>query len=154
MSIYARWGVRTRINAAGLVTRLGGSLMPPEVLQAMAEAARGFVDMAELMAAASRVIAGCTGAEAGLVTSGAAAALTLGTAACLTRLDPARMDRLPETTGIRSEVLMCRTHRTGYDHAIRAAGARIRDVGLNDQGAGAGVRDKDYRITASAAAAR
>ena len=70
MSIYERFGVRTRINAAGLLTRLGGSLMPAEVLDAMTEAAGSFVDMAELQAAASAVIARHTGAEAGLVTSG------------------------------------------------------------------------------------
>jgi seryl-tRNA(Sec) selenium transferase len=57
MTIYDRFGVRTRINAAGLLTRLGGSLMPVEVLEAMAEAAGSFVDMAELQATASRVIA-------------------------------------------------------------------------------------------------
>jgi L-seryl-tRNA(Ser) seleniumtransferase len=140
VDIYDRLGVRKRINAAGLLTRLGGSLMPDEVLDAMQEAARHFVDIAELQARASAVIAGCTGAEAGYVTSGAAAALTLATAACLTGLDPARMERLPETDGMPNEVLMCRTHRTGYDHAIRAAGARIREVGFNDRGAGAGVR--------------
>jgi L-seryl-tRNA(Ser) seleniumtransferase len=140
MDIYERLGVRKRINAAGLLTRLGGSLMSPEVLQAMAEAARSHVDIAELQARASAVIAECTGAEAGYVTSGAAAALTLGTAACLTGLDAARMERLPHTEGMPHEVIMCRTHRTGYDHAIRAAGARIRDVGFNDRAVGAGVR--------------
>jgi L-seryl-tRNA(Ser) seleniumtransferase len=140
VDVYDRLGVRKRINGAGLLTRLGGSLMDPEVLKAMAEAAGSFVDMAELQAAASRAIAAATGAEAGLVTTGAAAALTLGTAACLTGLDAARMDRLPDTAGMPNEVVMCRTHRTGYDHAIRAAGARIREVGFNDRGAGAGVR--------------
>ena len=141
MTIYGRFGVRTRINAAGLLTRLGGSLMPAEVLEAMAEAAGSFVDMAELQAAASAVIVHHTGAGAGLVTAGAAAALTVGMAACLTGLDAARMDRLPETDDIPNEVLMCRTHRTGYDHALRAAGARIRDVGFNDRATGAGVRE-------------
>ena len=97
--------------------------------------------MAELQAAASVVIARHTGAEAGLVTSGAAAGLTLGTAACLAGLDAARMDRLPETGDLPNEVVMCRTHRTGYDHAIRAAGALIREVGFNDRATGAGVRD-------------
>jgi L-seryl-tRNA(Ser) seleniumtransferase len=106
----------------------------------MAEAGRSFVDLAELQAAASRVIADCTGAEAGYVTSGAAAALTLATAACLTGLDPARMERLPHVEDLPHEVIMCRSHRTGYDHAIRAAGARIREVGFNDRATGAGVR--------------
>jgi L-seryl-tRNA(Ser) seleniumtransferase len=140
MDVYRQLGIRTRINGAGLVTRLGGSLIPSEVLDAMREAAGSFVDIAELQAAASAVIAAHTGAEAGLVTTGAAAALTLATAACLTGLDAARMDRLPDTDGMPNQVLMCRTHRTGYDHAIRAAGARIREVGFNDRGMGAGVR--------------
>jgi len=141
MSIYDRFGVRARINAAGLLTRLGGSLMPTEVLDAMTEAAGSFVDMAELQAAASAMIARHTSAEAGLVTSGAAAGLTLGAAACLAGLDAGRMDRLPEADDFPNEIIMCRTHRTGYDHAIRAAGARIRDVGFNDRATGAGVRD-------------
>jgi D-glucosaminate-6-phosphate ammonia-lyase len=140
MDIYERLGVQKRINAAGLLTRLGGSLMPPEVLQAMREAAQNFVDIAELQARASAVIAECTGAEAGLVTSGAAAALTLGTAACLTGLDVARMERLPDTEAMSDEIIMCRSHRTGYDHALRAAGARIKEVGFNDRAIGAGVR--------------
>lgn len=140
MDVYERLGVRKRINGAGLLTRLGGSLMPPEVLSAMVEAAGSFVDIAELQARASAAIAAATGAEAGYVTPGAAAALTLGTAACLTGLDAARMERLPHTEGMPHEVIMCRTHRTGYDHAIRAAGARIRDVGFNDRAVGAGVR--------------
>ncbi|MEC8564700.1 MAG: L-seryl-tRNA selenium transferase, partial [Pseudomonadota bacterium] len=129
MDIYDRLGVARRVNGAGTLTRLGGSLMAPEVLDAMREAAGGFVDIAELQAAASNAIARHTGAEAGLVTSGAAAALTLATAACLTGMDAAAMDRLPDTDGMAREVVMCRHHRTGYDHAIRAAGARIREVG-------------------------
>jgi D-glucosaminate-6-phosphate ammonia-lyase len=140
MDVYEQLGVKKRINGAGLVTRLGGSLMPSEVLEAMVEAAGAFVDMAELQARASAVIAEVTGAEAGLVTTGAAAALTLGTAACLTGLDAARMDRLPETSGMPNVVVMARPHRNAYDHAIRAAGARLREVGLNDRAVGAGVR--------------
>jgi L-seryl-tRNA(Ser) seleniumtransferase len=140
MDIYTRLGVLRRINAAGTLTRLGGSLMPPEVLAAMTEAAGASVDIAELQARASETIARCTGAEAGLVSSGAAACLTLATAACLTGLDVGKMERLPHTEGMANEVIMCRTHRTGYDHAIRAAGAHIREIGFNDRGAGAGVR--------------
>ena len=140
MDIYDQLGVKKRINGAGLLTRLGGSLMPPEVLEALVEAASSFVDIAELQARASEIIADTTGAEAGLVTTGAAAALTLGTAACLTGLDAARMDRLPDTDGMPNVVVMARPHRNAYDHAIRAAGAKIREVGLNDRIVGAGVR--------------
>lgn len=135
-----RLGVPRRINAAGTLTRLGGALMAPEVLQAMQEAAGASVDVAELQTAASTRIAALTGAEAGLVTSGASAGLTLATAACLAGWDSARMAALPDTQGMPHRVLMHRTHRNSYDHAVRLAGAQIVDIGHNDRGTGAGVR--------------
>jgi L-seryl-tRNA(Ser) seleniumtransferase len=138
--IYAQLGVKRRINCAGTMTRLGGSLMAPEILDAMRAAAESSVDISELQSAASRAIARATGAEAGMVTSGAAAALTMATAACLTGWDVAKMEALPDTSGFPNEVLMHRTHRNAYDHAIRAAGARIVDIGNNDRGTGAGIR--------------
>lgn len=138
--VYARLGVRRRVNAAGTLTRLGGSLMAPEVLDAMRDAARSSVDIGELQTAASRIIATATGAEAGLVTSGASAALTLAAAACLAGYDIARMARLPDTRDMPNEIVMPRTHRNAYDHALRAAGAVIVDIGHNDRGTGAGVR--------------
>jgi len=139
-SFLDRLGVPRRINAAGTLTRLGGSLMAPEVLEAMREAASSSVDMAELQSAASRRIAALTGAEAGLVTSGASAGLTLAAAACLAGWDAARMAALPDSRGMPARVLMLRTHRNSYDHALRLAGAQIVDVGHNDRGTGAGVR--------------
>ena len=83
MSIYDTIGVRTIINAKGTSTRVSGALLTPEVTAAMQEAAQYCVDMAEIQAAASKIIAEATGAEAGIVTSGAAAGLLLGTAACV-----------------------------------------------------------------------
>ena len=138
--IYAGLGVKRRINAAGTLTRLGGALMAPEVVAAMAAAARASVDIAELQAAASRTIARLTGAEAGMVTTGAAAALTLATAASMTRWDVARLAALPHAADFPHEVIIPRTHRTGYSHAFAAAGARLIDIGHNDRGTGAGVR--------------
>src|SRR5689334_1107789 len=143
MSVYDRFGVRTIINAKGPATRLSGVLLDPEVTAAMAEAAGYCVDMAELQAGASKVISEITGAEAGIVTSGAAAGLLLGTAACVTGLAPGKMDRLPETRGAKSEVIMVRSQRNFYDHAVRTTGARIVEVGLPDRYAGAGVRDAE-----------
>lgn len=149
--VYARLGVPRRINAAGTLTRLGGSLMEPAVLQAMAEAARCSVDLSELQSAASRVIARCTGAPAGIVTSGAAAGLTLATAACLAGWNVRRMAALPDTGGLPHRVLMARTHRNSYDHAVRLAGAQIVDIGHNDRGTGAGVRGLEaWEIEAAA----
>ena len=138
--IYAALGVRRRINAAGTLTRLGGALMAPEVTEAMAAAARCSVDVGELQAAASRVLGRVTGAEAGMVTTGASAALTLAAAACMTRWDVARMAALPQAEGFANEILVPRTHYTSYAHALRAAGARLVDLGHNDRGTGAGVR--------------
>jgi L-seryl-tRNA(Ser) seleniumtransferase len=134
---YERLGVRRRINAAGALTRLGGAVMAPEVVEAMAAASRGSVDIGELQDAASERIAEATGAEAGMVTTGAAAALTLAAAAAIARWDVARMAALPH---VAADILLPRTHRTGYAHALAASGARLIDIGHNDRGTGAGVR--------------
>lgn len=140
MSVYQQLGVEPIINASGMVTRLGGAFMPPEVLQAFERASRETVPLEQLQAAASKRIAAATDADAGLVTSGAAAALTLGTAAILSRLDPGRMERLPNSSGMANEFLIAREQRSGYDHAVRAAGAVLVEVGFNEMVAGAGVR--------------
>jgi D-glucosaminate-6-phosphate ammonia-lyase len=143
MTIFDGLGVRTIINGKGPATRLSGGIMHPEVAAAMTEASQYCIDMAELQAVASRAIADATGAEAGYVASGASACLLLATAACVTGLDPGRMARLPDTTGMKSEVVMVRSQRNFYDHAVRAAGVRIIEVGLPDRYAGAGVRDAE-----------
>jgi D-glucosaminate-6-phosphate ammonia-lyase len=140
MGVYEDLGLEPIINASGSVTRLGGAPMPAAVLQAFAEAAAQCVLLDGLQATASRVIAEVTGAEAGLVTAGAAAALTLGTAAILTGYDPGRMERLPHMDGFPHEIVVSREQRNGYDHAVRAAGARLVEVGFNEVVANAGVR--------------
>jgi L-seryl-tRNA(Ser) seleniumtransferase len=115
--------------------------MHPEVLAAMRDAAGACVDMVALQASASRVIARVTGAEAGIVTSGASAALLLGAAACLAGLDPARMNRLPEVPDGRNEFIIVRSQRNMYDRALSVAGGRIVEVGIADRYSGSGVRD-------------
>jgi len=137
---YASLGVRRRINAAGALTRLGGAIMAPEVILAMAAASRVSVDIGELQDAASKRIAEVTGAGAGLVTTGAAAALTLAAAAAIAGWDAAKMAALPHAESIPRDILIPRTHRTGYAHALAAAGARLIDIGHNDRATGAGVR--------------
>ncbi len=129
MSVYEELGVTPIINALGTFTRVGGSLMAPEVLDSMRAAAGQFVCMEELQHAAGKVIAGMTGAPAAYVTSGAQAALVLSVAACITRLDAQKMDRLPDTNGLRNRVIMARMHRNHYDHAVEAAGGHIVEVG-------------------------
>ena len=103
--------------------------MGKEVVEAMDEAAKQSVQLEELQAAASKIIAQITHAEAGIVTNGASAALTLSTAACIAGFDAARMNQLPDTTGMPNEVIMPWHQMTGYAHAIRVAGARLVGVG-------------------------
>lgn len=140
MGVYEELGIRPIINAAGALTRLGGAPMPAEVLHAFTEAAGQCVPLDHLQDAASRIIAEITGAEAGIVTSGAAAALTLGAAAILTGFDPGRMEQLPRCEGFPHHFVVAREQRNGYDHAVRAAGARLIDVGFHEIVANAGVR--------------
>lgn len=140
MSVYGNLGVEPIINACGTVTRLGGAPMSVEVLEAFLDAAAEWVPLEQLQAAACRKIAEITGAEAGLVTAGSAAGLTLGTAAILTGHDLGRMERLPQCDGFPNEILIAREQRSGYDHAIRAAGARLVEVGFNEITSNAGVR--------------
>jgi L-seryl-tRNA(Ser) seleniumtransferase len=129
MGVYDELGVQTVINGSGSLTRLGGTRMEPEVLAAMAEAAASFVRIDELQARAGEIIADITGAEAGYVVAGAAAGLALGMAACIAGLDVARMDQLPDTTGMKNEVVVQRGHRNAYDHALRMAGIKFVEVG-------------------------
>lgn len=140
MSIYEEFGVTPIINVSGSVTRLGGAPMPDEVLKAFEEAARECVPLEELQGAASEFIAKTTGTDAGIVTAGAAAAGTLGAAAILTGYDLGKMEKLPHCCGISNEFVVAREQRQGYDHAIRAAGAKLVEVGFNEITANAGVR--------------
>src|SRR5690348_12011442 len=110
MTVYDDLGVRPVINAAGPMTRLSGMPLAPEVASAMAEAAQYCVRIEDLQEAAGRYLAEVTGAEAGYVTTGAAAGLTLSAAACIARHDVAAMDRLPDVTGLRHEIIIQRPH--------------------------------------------
>lgn len=129
LSALERLGLTPVINANGAASRLGGNLLSAAAQEAMIEAGRSFIPLNELQARASETIARVTGAEAGCVASGAAACLFLATAACMAGDDVAVMDRLPNTEGLRNEVVMHRAHRNPYDHALRATGARLVEVG-------------------------
>ena len=142
-NIYESLGIPTVINAKGTATRLGGGFMDPAVLAAMREATEHCVDMATLQGRASEIIAEVTGAEAGIVTAGASAGLLLGAAACIAGLNPGYMNRLPDTRKMPNRVVMSRGQRNFYDHAARAVGARVVDVGLPDRVIGVGVRDTE-----------
>jgi len=129
MDVYDDLGVTKVINGAATLTRLGGSLMSPEVLAAMVEAAQHFVDMDELQQKVGERIAAWTGNEAAYVSSGAAAGLALSTAACITGLDPQKRERLPYTEGMKNEIIIHKRGRVCYAFAIRQAGGRLVEVG-------------------------
>jgi L-seryl-tRNA(Ser) seleniumtransferase len=128
--IYDRLGVQKVINAQSWVTALGGSLMRPEVFRAMEEAGQHFVVMDQLYQAGGRVVARATGAEAGMVCAGAAAGNMLMAASVMTGTDDAKIERLPDTTGMRNEILIFKAQRNHYDKAFEQAGARLVDVGM------------------------
>ena len=136
MGIYEDLGVTPIINLWGTATVLGGSLVDQEVREAMLLASQETVMIDELQAAASKIISEITGAESGYVSCGCASGLTLGTAACIAGMDITRMERLPDTTGMPNEVIMARDQRNGWDHAIRAAGAKIVEAGMDEANVG------------------
>jgi L-seryl-tRNA(Ser) seleniumtransferase len=121
-------GIRTFINAAGTYTTLTASLMQPEVVQAIEYASKHFVRLTELHDAAAKRIAELAGCDAAMITSGAAGALTVGTAACMTGTNQEFIRRLPETAGMKTEVIIQKSHRYGYDHAVRNCGIKFVEV--------------------------
>ena len=132
-NLYTDMGATPVINALGPRTFLGGSTPAPEVLAAMELAGRYYVDMDLLLASSGRLVAALIKAEAALITPGCAAALLLGTAACMTGAERDQMEQLPDTTGLRNEVVIQRAQRYKYDRVIRQTGAVLVEVG-SDQG--------------------
>jgi D-glucosaminate-6-phosphate ammonia-lyase len=125
---FRELGVRPFINASGTYTAMTASLMPPEVMDAIEYASRHFVMLEELQMKVGERIATLVRADAAMVTSGAASALTLGTAAVLTGTDQQKMVALPDLAGMKSEVIIQKSHRFGYDHAVRNCGVRMVEV--------------------------
>jgi D-glucosaminate-6-phosphate ammonia-lyase len=123
--VYTRLGIRPVINGVGVVTHLGGSLMHPEVSRAMEEAARCFVPLTELQAKVGARIAELLGAEAAMVTGGCASAITMGTVACVAEGNAEKLKRLPDTTGMKNEIVQQKTHRGGYEQQMLLVGAKI-----------------------------
>ena len=126
---YQRLGVNPVINAAGSVTKYGGTRTRPEVLEVMTGAARIMVNVEELNHKAGKEIARLTGAEAGFVCSGAAGGLVLQAAACIAGKDPVKMRQLPDTTGMKDEFIIQNMHRFPYEQAYRAGGAKLVEIG-------------------------
>jgi len=121
-------GIRPFINAAGTYTAMTASLMPPEVMDAINYASKHYVMLTELSEKVGERIATLVHADAAMVTSGAASALTLGTAAVLTGTDQQKIVDLPNLAGMKSEVIIQKSHRFGYDHAVRNCGVRLVEV--------------------------
>src|SRR5712691_8439530 len=130
---FSELGIRPFINAAGTYTTLTASLMVPEVVQAIEYSSKVFVPLIDLHDACGKRIASLIGCEAALVSAGAASALTLGTAACMTGTNEELIRRLPDTTGMKTEVIVQKSHRYGYDHAGRNCGTRFIEVETRDE---------------------
>ena len=128
-TIFDRLGSKPAINARGIYTDLGGSSLSPRVMAAVQEANRHFANMVGLLDGSGRVIAEIVEAEAARVTPGASASIALGIAACMTGTDGEKMERLPDTTGMRDEVLIQKRHRYRYDRMVPFTGARLIEVG-------------------------
>jgi uncharacterized pyridoxal phosphate-dependent enzyme len=132
---FKELNVRPFINAAGTFTTLTASLMRPEVIEAMNYASATFVPLNDLQEAAGKRVAELIGCEAAMITSGAAAALTVGAAACVAGKNPDWIKRIPDLagTGMKSEVIVQKSHRYGYDHAVRNCGVKMVEVETSDE---------------------
>jgi D-glucosaminate-6-phosphate ammonia-lyase len=131
--VYQRLGVRPIINCVGTLTTLSGSLMLPEVKRAMDEASRSFVRIHELQEKAGKRLAELTRAEGAFVTAGASAALCLATCAVTAGKDRAKINQLPDLTGMKSEIVIQKAHRNSYDHAFRMVGVKLVEATTADE---------------------
>lgn len=126
---FKELGVRTFINASGTYTMLTASLMPPEVMKAINYASLQYVRLEELQEKVGERLAELLKCESAMVTAGAASAITLGTAGVVTGGDPKKAAMIPnDLTGMKSEVIIQKSHRVGYDHAIRNCGVTLVEV--------------------------
>jgi L-seryl-tRNA(Ser) seleniumtransferase len=132
-NLYQSIGVTPLINCRGTYTIITGSQSLPEVKRAMEAASHAYVQMDELMEAVSRRLAELTQAEWGIVTAGCAAALTHTTSACIAGGDPEKLQRVPNLTGLKNEVVVPRYSRNEYDHAVRMLGVKMVEVDTADQ---------------------
>ena len=145
-AVYERLGIRPIINGNGTQTTLGGSIMDPETAQAMHDASRTMVVIEELNQKAGEIIAEHTGAESGIVTAGAAAALLVQAAAVIAGLDPERIFRLPDTTEMPNEIVIKRSHHSEFTQSLREAGAELVWVGGDDDEIEAGISEQTVAL--------
>ena len=148
-SNYKSLGIRPVINANATLTKLGGSLMPAEVRQAMQDAAKSFVDMHDLQQEVGTRLAEITRNEAAFVSCGAATGLLLATAACIMKVSGATYEDFPNPLGTQNEVIVQRMHRNPYDYAVQQAGASLVEIGTMD---GTSLADLENAYSASTVA--
>ncbi len=132
MVTYSDLGVRPIINALGTVTSIGGSIMGDEVLQAMVEAGKSFVSIRELQEAAGAYISRRLGVDSAFICAGSASGMAIAAAACIAGTNPQLRARLPDTEGIKNEIIMLKAMRFRFDQAFRISGAKIVEVGWPD----------------------
>ncbi|MBI3696793.1 MAG: selenocysteine synthase [Acidobacteria bacterium] len=133
VNIYQELGIRPVINCRGTHTVLGASKKWPDLDAAMAEASRSFVLLSEVQEKVGERLSKLIGTESAMVTTGAAGAIALGAYACLTGSDVKKVRQLPDLEGMKSEVVIQKVHRNGYDHAVRTAGVKIVEVETREQ---------------------
>ena len=129
MGVYEDLGVKTIINGWGNATLTGGSIMRPEVLESMEEASRSYVWLPDLLEKAGNRVAELAGVEAAYITSGAAAGIAISVAACMAGTDHDKMLQLPDTRGMKDEVIVQASQIGGYDNMIEIAGGKVVAVG-------------------------
>lgn len=127
-SVYDELGIRPIVNFRGTHTTIGASKQWPELSGAMEEAARHFVALDELQDKVGERLSKLIGTEAAIVTSGTAGGIAIGTCACVAGSDAKAIQRLPDVTGLKDQVIILKLHRNGYDHAVRTVGVKIVEV--------------------------
>ena len=131
-NVYTKLGVRRVVNARGNSTVVGGSAPAAEVRQSMDEANASYVEMRELLERSGEYLAEILGVEAAYITSGCAAALALSAAGCMTGTDPEKTGQLPDTSGLKNEVVIQRTQRYQYQRSYTMTGAKLIEAGEED----------------------
>ena len=133
MDLYEKYRLTRIINANGKMTALAGAIVLPEIVETVDEAMGRFFSLDELQERAGEAIARWSGSEWGTVTACTAAGITLGVAACMTGNDPGRAAQLPDTTGMRDEVIIQKGHTVNFGapvtQVIRLAGAKVVEIG-------------------------
>ena len=132
-AVYKELGAKPVINATGSVTLLGGSTPVPEVKEAMEKAGDAYIPLMELEEKAGEAIARMADVPAAYITSGAGSALTLATAAVMAGQDDERIEQLPDTTGMKNEILIQKRQRYWYDRCLELAGAKLVEFGSDEE---------------------